>query len=376
MTSPTPLFRRRAGWRATLLAAALAVGFSACGGADSRRYSRKEAQTTLTRLEEPGLVMGEFSLNHKSVIDGDTIRVTGLDSSLRLLAIDTEETFKQEEDRRAFESDWETYLSDKRAETSRPIKAATPMGEEAKRFGKAFFSGVKTVRLERDHPKEIRGRYNRYLTYVFAQKGGVWVNYNVEAVRAGMSPYFSKYGYSRRFHSEFVAAEAEAKAAKRGIWDPASQAYPDYDIRRKWWDARAEFVKQFEAEAETREEFIALTNWDALRRIEQHKGKEVEILATVGDIVIGDRGPTRVMLSRRMFADFPLIFFDKDVFGSSEIAKYKGEYVRVRGVVQTYKNKHRANEELQIVIKTPGQVVGSQLPNFNESATPTSLNTP
>ena len=49
------------------------------------------------------------------------------------------------------------------------------------------------------------------MAYAFAEKNGVWVNYNIEAVRAGMTPYFSKYGFSRRFHKEFLAAEEEAK---------------------------------------------------------------------------------------------------------------------------------------------------------------------
>ena len=79
-----------------------------------------------------------------------------------------------------------------------------------------FFEGADKVRLERDHPAEIRDAYQRYLAYVFVQKGGTWVNYNVESVRAGMGPYFPKYGNSRRFHDDFVKAQQEAMEAKRG----------------------------------------------------------------------------------------------------------------------------------------------------------------
>ena len=50
--------------------------------------------------------------------------------------------------------------------------------------------------------------------WFYDNKGGTWVNYNVEAVRAGMGPYFPKYGQSRRFHPEFVAAQEEARKAK------------------------------------------------------------------------------------------------------------------------------------------------------------------
>ncbi len=66
---------------------------SACGSSSqTRRYNRKQVQESLGRLESPGLVIGEFSLPANAIVDGDTIKVRGLDTSLRLLAIDTEET--------------------------------------------------------------------------------------------------------------------------------------------------------------------------------------------------------------------------------------------------------------------------------------------
>src|SRR5690348_1544606 len=75
-----------------------------------RRYTRQEAKKALSKLEHVGLVIGEFPIDGaNSVIDGDTIRVKGLDSSLRLLAIDTEETFKKPFEREAFARGWETY---------------------------------------------------------------------------------------------------------------------------------------------------------------------------------------------------------------------------------------------------------------------------
>lgn len=336
---------------------------SACGGPSkqTQRYDRKQAQEALSRLEAPGLVIGEFRLAAKGVIDGDTLRVNGLDTSLRLLAIDTEETFKSDLDRRASDADFDKYLRDKRGDNDRPAKGATPLGEDAKVFAKKFFDGSSYVRLERDHPKEIRGRYGRYLTYVFAKKDGVWVNYNVEAVRAGMSPYFSKYGYSRRFHDQFIAAEQEAMKNQVGIWKPGCECYPDYPERKAWWDARAEFVLDFERAAATETNFIVLTNWDALRTLEEKLGEEVTILATVGDVRFGDKGPSTASLSRRMFADFPAVFFDRDVFVSSQIANYKGEFVAVTGVVNKYTNKYNKKQVLQILVSLPSQVRGSKL---------------
>jgi len=334
-----------------------------CGPPEGARYSRKAAQDSLAKLETPGVVIGEFEIT--KVIDGDTVRVDGLDSALRLLGMDTEETFKSEKDRRLFENGWEQYMATKRGDHKHPVKAATPLGEDAKHWAQHFFEGATHVRLERDAPGEIRDRYGRYLAYVFAFKDGKWLNYNVEGVRAGMSPYFPKYGYSRRFHEEFVEAEREAKAAGIGIWDPTKMHYPDYEERFPWWYARADFIDKFRKEAEGRDDYFTLDTFDAMQRLEQSVGKEVTILGLVGDVRLGDRGPTKVMLSRKMFDDFPLVFFDKDVFASTGIARWKGEFVMVRGVIAVYENKHTKKKQIQIVIDTPGQITLSDIPGLS-----------
>ena len=342
-----------------LLALALALALGACGGASSSGsagpYDRGRAQASLS--DDPGLLLGEFPLRANAVVDGDTIKVGGLDGSLRLLGLDAEETFKSERDRRDFEAGWEQYLASRQARTSRPIKVPTPLGEEAKYFAREFFEGVQRVRIERDHPRELRDRYNRFLAYVFVERDGRWVNYNVECIRAGMSPYFTKYGYSRRYHDEFVEAQREARAAQRGIWDPSKQHYTDYDVRLAWWDARADFVQAFERDEEGRADYIALTNWDALRRLEAAMGEYVTILATVGDIRQSDRGPTRVMLSRRMFSDVPAIFFDPYVLEDSRVEDFQGEYVRVRGRVQQWTNPYNGRVQLQVRVDQASQVV-------------------
>jgi endonuclease YncB( thermonuclease family) len=341
----------------------LAVG---CGRG-SIRYSRAEVADALSQpVEESnaGLVLGEFALAPGAVVDGDTIKVEGLDSSLRLLGLDTEETFKSEKDKRLYESlGFEAYLAKKGEGSDRPPKCATPAGDLAKKFAQKFFLGDISVRLERDHPKDMRGRFGRLLTYVFVKRGDEWVNYNVEAVRAGMSPYFTKYGYSRRFHDDFVAAQAEAREAERGIWGSEVEHYPDYDARLGWWNARAEFIQRFEQDAKERDDLIMLGNWDAMDRLAELEGKEVEILAGVGKIYPGDGPrPTRVMLSRRMFSDFPVIFFDEDVYLTSRIEEAQGEFARVRGTITAYEYKSKRRRrgdrtQLQIVVKVPQQIV-------------------
>ena len=336
------------------------AAFVACHSAKSDRYSRKQAQKSLQRLETPGLVIGEFKVT--KITDGDTIRVDGLDASLRLLGVDTEETFKSDGDRRMFEAGWQQYVVAKRGGASRPTKYPTPLGEDAKHFADSFFADADKVRLERDHPAEIRDRYNRYLAYVFVNRGGKWVNYNVEAVRAGMGPYFAKYGQSRRFHADFVAAQQEARAAKRGIWKGGVMSYPDYDERLAWWNARGAFVEDFRKEGEGKQNYIDISHWDATQQLETLVGKEVKVLGTVGDVFIGTKGPTRVTLSRQQFSDFPLVFFDRDVFTQTGIMNWKGEYVVVTGVPTLYENRHTQKKQVQIVIDRASQIRLSQVP--------------
>jgi endonuclease YncB( thermonuclease family) len=349
---------------AVLLAAALAA--SACAPSrQERRYSRQKAQAALASLETPGLVIGEFALAGKPVLDGDTIRVEGLDASLRLIALDAEETIKDKRSARDVEANFERYLREKRGEARHPVKSGTPLGEAGKQFAIDFFRDADVVRLERDHPREVRDRYDRYLAYVFVARGGQWINYNVECVRAGFSPYFTKYSYSRRFHDDFVKAEAEARAAKRGIWAPGAKAYGDYDERKAWWDARAEFLKAFEVAAEGKPDHIVLTHWDALRRLEESLGKEVTVLGLVSEVSYGDRGPARVMLSRRMFGDLAAVFFDRDVFNASGVSRYAGEFVSITGVVSIYQNKHTLKRQLQLMVSLPSQVVGSKVPGLD-----------
>lgn len=363
-----PPSRARAVGLGVAVAVAVVLGAAPAGG-ERTRYSRKAAQQSLARLEQAGLVIGDFRITR--IVDGDTIHVDGLDSSLRLVGVDTEETFKNDADRRAAQAGLAAYMARKRGGSPRPVKMATPMGEQAKQFAVEFFDGVDQVRLERDHPAEIRDRYNRYLAYVMVQRDGRWHNYNVAAVRAGMSPYFRKYGHARRFHAEFEAAEAAAKRDKLGIWAPGAPGYTDYPEREAWWRARGAFVEEFRTQGAGKSNYIDITHWDAVQRLEALVGKQVVVLGTVGDVRIGDTGPTKVMLSRRMFNDFPLIFFDRDVFGTSGIGRWTGEFVVITGVPSIYTSKRDHTQQVQIVIDRASQVRLSRVPGLDEPTTAT-----
>ena len=326
--------------------------------ASARRYSKEEAARTFDRFEVAGLDIGEFPIDgSNAVVDGDTIKVKGLQSSLRLLAIDTEETFKHDWERKLFAQGWDEYLTAMRGDAARPVKMATPVGDDAKRWAQAFFANVTKVKLERDHPAEIRDYYGRYLAYVFVFKNGEWVNFNLECVRAGWTPYFTKYGRSRRFHAAFVEAQAEAQAQQVHIWNSGEMHYPDYAERLKWWNARGDLVYRFEKEADGRAEFVQLTRWDAMTQLEQKLGEEVTVLGAVSEVKPRERGPTSVKLARNRKSSFDLVFFDRDVLLATHIARARGEFVQVRGVVTRYVNKERGISQLQVEVALPGQVL-------------------
>ena len=343
-----------------VLALALALGLAGCNATKSgQRYTREQATALLKRLEVVSIELGEFPIDGVgSVIDGDTIRVKGLQSSMRLLGIDAEETFKHEDERRAYAGGWEQYKKKVRGNSPRPVKFATPLGDEAKHWAMDFLQGIDSVKLERDHPGEIRDYYGRYLAYVLVKKGDTWVNYNVECVRAGMSPYFVKYGRSRRFHKEFMEAEKEAKAAQRGIWKPGAEHYDDYEERLAWWWEREKAIARFERQSEDNpNEYIALTRWDAMTKLEQKLGQQVTVLGAVGDVKFGEKGPSVVKLSRNRGNDLDIVFFDKDVLLSTGVQFKRGEYVQVRGLVNKYRDNFRNRDTLQLVVSLPGQVL-------------------
>lgn len=329
---------------------------AAQSGPLERRKPRDQARNA---TEQEGLLIGEYRLANEPVIDGDTIRVEGVERSVRLLAIDTEERFHSRADRAAASKDFGRYLRRTRGDAARPQKPGTPMGEEAAKFAEDFFEGAEVVRLERDDPKEIRGHFGRPLAYAFVKKNGRWTSYNVECVRAGMSPYFTKYGYSNRFHNQLTRAEAEARQAQRGIWSPSAQGYGDYDERKAWWNARADFIRAFEHEANRRNDYIVLTQWDALKQLEKNLGQEVTISSTI-DKIQHFKGLVRINLATDDEPGFSVIFFDKDVFRETGIEDFNGEPVIVRGTVERYeKGSYRT---LQLVVKEPEQVRLPSLP--------------
>jgi micrococcal nuclease len=130
-----------------------------------------------------GAPTGEFcQVLH--ITDGDTIKVRyeGKETPVRLLRINTPER-------------------------------GQPGAKQATEAMREMVQG-REVLLEFEEPgRPERDAYDRLLAYVYADGRNV----NVEEVRLGWSKFWTTHGEGK-YAREFQAAEAEARAAKRGIW--------------------------------------------------------------------------------------------------------------------------------------------------------------
>jgi micrococcal nuclease len=122
------------------------------------------------------------------VVDGDTLVLADTAEHVRLIGADTPETVKP---------NW-------------PVE---PWGPEATAFTKEFLSATGgDARLEFDG--EARDKYGRILAYVWTGDRML----NEELIRAGLARAELQYHYSATVKARFRRAEAEARAARRGIW--------------------------------------------------------------------------------------------------------------------------------------------------------------
>lgn len=139
----------------------------------------------------PPETLAEGTYRVQRVVDGDTLLLKN-DARIRLIGVDTPETVK-------------------------PNHPVEPFGPEAKAFTEEFVAGGE-VRLQFD--RERLDKHGRFLAYA-------WVGdrmLNEELARAGLARAELHFHYSSAMKKRFQRAEAEAKAARRGIWSDAMRA--------------------------------------------------------------------------------------------------------------------------------------------------------
>jgi micrococcal nuclease len=148
-------------------------------------------------------------------VDGDTVVVAhnGKEEKVRLLCIDTPESVHPDK------------------------KQNIPMGKVASDFTAKKLMG-KDVDLE--FGPELRDRHGRLLAYVMVDGQ----NFNLEVVRHGLSPYYTKYGLSRKYDQDFREAEKLARKNKLNIWADPELTERYLRLKSKWGQSRAEFSRR------------------------------------------------------------------------------------------------------------------------------------
>lgn len=219
------------------------------------------------------------------VIDGDTLWIErdGRREKLRLLAVDTEEKFMEQD------------LS--------ASKPSTRYGDVVMGWTQGFFTpraadeGPVRVGLRFPGGVESYDPYGRLLCHVVTDRG---VDFNLLLVRMGLSPYFNKYGNSRVDHDAFVRAQERARAEKRGLWNAETNKGGNqrpYARLLPWWQARADAVEAFRRHAvEDPLHWIAADEPDALQRALDVGGEQVTLLALVDRFFDEEDGSRTVLL--------------------------------------------------------------------------------
>ncbi|GAB6167415.1 hypothetical protein JCM19992_34150 [Thermostilla marina] len=131
------------------------------------------------------------------VVDGDTLLLAD-GTRVRLIGIDTPETVAP----------------------NRPVE---PFGPEATRFVKEQLAASQMiVRLEYDGPRT--DKFGRTLAHVWIAEDDGERLLSELIVRAGLATVEDRYTFSEAVKERLRRAEAEARAAKRGIWSLPDQS--------------------------------------------------------------------------------------------------------------------------------------------------------
>ena len=224
------------------------------------------------------------------VVDGDTLHILRGEKTvkLRLLSVDTEE--------RIYEGGGGS-----------PSKPQTVYGEESGLWAVDFFAqragpdGKTRVGLRFPRDVEAYDIYGRLLCHVILDDG---TDFNLLLVREGRSPYFNKYGNSVICHADFMRAQAQARARRLGVWNPATnrakdpqmpQARRPYERLIPWWQARSEAVEVFRQRSAAGEAVVAADDPEGLEAACE-RGQEVEVFAAINRFFDEDDGSRTVLL--------------------------------------------------------------------------------
>lgn len=125
------------------------------------------------------------------VADGDTVhvRLRGREVTVRLIGVDTPELGDRDD----------------------PSAPPQPFAKQAASFTREALTG-RRVRLEYE-PRDRLDRYGRTLAYVFLDGG---ILFNRRLVQDGYARAYARFPF--RYREQFLADEAAARRAQRGLW--------------------------------------------------------------------------------------------------------------------------------------------------------------
>ena len=296
-----------------------------------------------SQTSEDPLVLGTFRIS--KVVDGDTFKFENMDGSSRLLGIDTEETFKTDDAERKtaeIEANWDEYYKFEKGDSKMPVKTNSPLGYEAMVWAQEYLKDVEFARLEKEDENRSLDIFGRYLVYMFVEKDGKEVNYNVECVRLGYSPYFNKYGNSKKYHQDFLEAQEYAMSNKLGIWDPEKKHYPDYEERILWWNKRAEQLENYESKYSGTENYFNLADDSDYKRLGENVGKEIIVFGNISD-VLTKKFPYLLRIPHTKNESFEVVVFQENInlLNEIDIDSKKEFYTYIKGTLKEYKGRYQ-----------------------------------
>ena len=152
-------------------------------------------------------VTGSAAGTVEKVTDGDTIVVAGI-GKVRLIGIDTMDAWNK--DRTASQAAY-YGMSEQRIRH---------WAEVASTRAKQTLEGKRVI-LE--YGPEERDRYGRTLAYVHLRTadGTTGVDFQLMMLREGLAAAYRKFNHPRK--AAYLAAEAEAKSARKGLWADATK---------------------------------------------------------------------------------------------------------------------------------------------------------
>jgi len=77
--------------------------------------------------------------------------------------------------------------------------------------------------------------FSPFFWYVFVDG----VNFNLDLVRQGLNPYYTKYGLSQKYDQEFREAERYARKHELNIWGDPGLAQKYLKLKSKWGQYRS-----------------------------------------------------------------------------------------------------------------------------------------